>query len=121
MYTFGQIKKTVAATIGTGIMILGFLMENDSIRELLPPTWVTVIGAIVAVAGVFGLKNDESPEKENAVEAAVRVDAVLQNFKDKAPGDTPTALDAALSVGLGVTSDTLEQVDRIMDMFREKK
>lgn len=78
-YSFREVRKTWAAIAGLAATFLGTLLADSTLRGLLPPNVVALLGAAVTVLAVFKVPNAPgAPTAADALDIIERAKVAVQ-------------------------------------------
>ena len=84
MYSFGEIKKTVAAFAGLATTALAYIAADETLSGVFPPQWIAAAGGLLTILGVFKVENDPTGSPDRAVTSLQDVRKELDKTVDKA-------------------------------------
>ena len=112
-YSFGEIRKTLAAAGGLIGTIIAYVLADATIREHLPPQWVALLGGIGTVLAVFKISNAQpAPTAATAADDVNRAIDAVQAAKDMAAVAVQNAKDVegTLTGALGGAAQTVDEL-----------
>ncbi|URC18153.1 holin [Mycobacterium phage Zenteno07] len=98
-YNFGEIRKTAAAAGGLLATGIAYVIADETLRDLLPPQVVVVLGAIGTIWGVFRAPDDRVADPKKPAQAIqVALDSLAKaRAKVEADRQAVAAQDAQLA------------------------
>lgn len=103
-YSFSEVRKTWAAVAGLVATVIATVLADSTLRGLLPPNVVALLGAAATVLAVFKVPNAPSaPTAADAVDAVARAQAAVQAAQEHADAATEGLREIAAKVGDGVS------------------
>lgn len=110
-YSFAEVRKTWAAVAGLLATVLATVLTDTTLRGLLPPNVVALLGAAATVLAVFKVPNAPSaPTAADAVEAVARAQAAVQAAQEHADAGQQGLRDIAATIG-----DSVDLARRAID------
>ena len=73
MYSFGEIKKTVAAFAGLATTALAYIAADETLSGVFPPQWIAAAGGLLTILGVFKTVDKANKSLEDVVANVNRV------------------------------------------------
>lgn len=106
-YSFDQTRKTWAAAGGLVATVIAYVLADNTIRDLLPPNAVAVLGAIATVLAVFKAPNAAAaPTVATAAADVQRGIEAVQTVRDHAAATAQTVQDLESVLGTAMAMGT---------------
>jgi Ni,Fe-hydrogenase III small subunit len=101
--TFGEARKTIASVVGLATTALAYVAADATLREIVPPEVVAVVGAVLTILGVFFVPNNKHVVTEEVqVPVEVPVPAPPMTPVDMINGAVEAAKGTAQGVANGI-------------------
>lgn len=110
-YSFSEVRKTWAAVAGLVATVIATILADSTLRGLLPPNVVALLGAAATVMAVFKVPNAPSaPTAADAGDLVARADVAVQAAKDHAAAAEQGLRDIAAKIsGTSLAQQVIEK------------
>lgn len=105
-YSFAEVRKTWAAVAGLAATFIATILADSTLRGLLPPNVVALLGAAATVLAVFKIPNaPAAPTAADAIDIVERAKIAVQAAQSHADSATESLRQIEASIAGATSSD----------------